>query len=86
MKKNWLKLKQFFRTPTISTEWQPADGFAEMSVVDLNAQERDFIDGQTRDILRSQHGPTTSLKPSHTWPAPRPSRRHQTRYAFKSGR
>ena len=84
MKKNWLRLKQFFRTPTISPEWQAADGFAEMDIVDLNAQERDFINGQTREIIRSQQGPTTGLKAVQTWPAPRPSRRHQTRYAFKS--
>ena len=86
MKKNWLRLKRFFRVPTLSQEWEPADGFAEMSVVDLNAQERDFIDGQTRCIVRSQQSPTTSLKAAQTWPAPRPSRRRQTRYAFKSGK
>ena len=86
MKKNWLRLKRFFRVPTLSQEWEPADGFAEMSVVDLNAQERDFIDGQTRYIIRSQQGPTASLKATQTWPAPRPSRRRQTRYAFKSGK
>ena len=84
MKSNWTKLKQFFRLPTLSSEWKPADGFAEMSIVDLNAQERDFIDGKTRDILRSQNAPTASLKPSQTWPAPRPSRRRQTRYALRT--
>ena len=72
--------------PTISTEWRAADGFAEMDIVDLNAQERDFIDGQTRSILRNQQGPTTSLKAAQTWPAPRPSRRRQTRYAFRSSK
>ena len=86
MKKHWLRLKQFFRVPTLSSEWEPTDGLTQTSIVDLNAQERDFINWQTRRLMLTQKNTQISISNEPTWkrilPKSKKTPSHSSSYAY----
>ena len=63
MKNTWNRIKQFFTFPVVRPYWRAGDGFAE-TVVDLNSQEKDYINTQTRRFAATQT--RTSLQPKRT--------------------
>lgn len=66
MKKAFYKIKLFFRQNTVRADWAAGDGFAQTWVVDLNSQEKDFVNAQTdRMLLRKRNRQENTLP---NWP------------------
>ncbi len=71
MKKAFHKIKLFFRQNTFRADWAAGDGFAQTWVVDLNSQEKDFVNAQTDRMLLLKR----NRREQHTlpnWPADLP--------------
>lgn len=76
MRKALNQFKQFFRIPTVSGAYAAGDGFAETCVVDLNAQEKDFVNLQTNRLLLRKRARQMYRNPGSHWTAALPPMPH----------
>ena len=66
MKNTWNRIKQFFTFPVVRPYWRAGDGFTE-TVVDLNSQEKDYINTQTRRMLLLKRARAYSRSGRQNW-------------------
>ncbi len=85
MRKALYHFKQFFSIPSIRPGYTPEDGFAHTSVVDLNAQEKDFVNLQTHRMLLRKRARQYKLNPLLDWTTSLPPMPHRgSAYAMYS--
>ena len=87
MKNTWKQIKQFFRIPASRPDYSAGDGFAETAVVDLNAQERDFVSIHSHRLLMAKRAKAYSLTGQKDWVQTLPcALQHSSDYAIYSAR
>ncbi|MBQ7908825.1 MAG: hypothetical protein IJ311_04980 [Elusimicrobiaceae bacterium] len=88
MKKNILKLKKFFRLYSLHRQGVLLESYLSSSeIVDLNTQEKDYVNMQTDRMLMRKSARQRRLDPARDWTAllqPMPER--GSAYALHVGR